>query len=83
MPPLLDAEVKPFEDAFLKGLCWSVFEIPPKSFDERRSMVTCALSEMKRSMFKNDRNQNESNSFRFLIFEHNLCLPSFTTADRL
>jgi hypothetical protein len=46
MPPLLDAEVKPFEDAFLKGLCWSVFEIPPKSFDERRSMVTCAMSEM-------------------------------------
>ena len=43
MPPLLDAEVKPFEDAFLKGLCWSVFEIPPKSFDERRSMVTCAI----------------------------------------
>lgn len=39
MPPLLDAEVKPFEDAFLKGLCWSVFEIPPKSFDERRSMA--------------------------------------------
>ncbi len=66
-----------------KGFVGSVFEIPPKSFDERRSMVTCAKSEMKRSMFKNDRNQNESNSFRFLIFEHNLCLPSFTTAHRL
>lgn len=60
-----------------------VIDIPPKSFDERRSMVTCAMSEMKRSMFKNDRNQNESNSFRFLIFEHNLCLPSFTTAHLL
>ena len=60
-----------------------VIDIPPISFDERRSMVTCAMSEMKRSMFKNDRNQNESNSFRFLIFEHNLCLPSFTTAHRL
>ena len=23
MLQLLDAEVKPFEDAFLKGLCWS------------------------------------------------------------
>lgn len=45
MLQLLDAEVKPFEDVFLKGLCWSCRDLifQKVEVDEKWSRMCCVV----------------------------------------